>query len=385
MLNQTDDENPKARGSEHPASWPSLAGLLRLVGWTLLRSFSGFVALGLIAVGADGAESAMRLRLKALPFKIGYETYVNGNWEIFVMNADGSEAANVTNTPNAHEHYPQVSPDGSKICFSVDQGEGRQTVRSLQVMDVDGRNRKKLMDFAREPFWCPDSRRIGFLPQEYAKFNVIDFCTAGMKFYDLATDKIVPHPNSPHLHHLYNPCFSSDGKWIAATVNAGMGIDHGILLIEARGEKVINLKIPGCRAWLSPDGRQIAWGASEYEIAVAPINLDSDLPAVGPKRLRILDDQNRLIHVDWSPDSRFLCFSRGPAGKGDPSKPGTFQGSCGLVGVHAEGWNLCAVSAERDGVMDLNHATAADFSMLTTNGWSNKEPAWFRARNRNGP
>ena len=44
----------------------------------------------------------------------------------FVINADGSEPVNLTNTPKEHEHYPQVSPDGTKICFSVDEGEGRE-------------------------------------------------------------------------------------------------------------------------------------------------------------------------------------------------------------------------------------------------------------------
>jgi hypothetical protein len=47
------------------------------------------------------------------------------------------------------------------------------------------------------------------------------------------------------------------------------------------------------------------------------------------------------------------------------------------VGVHAPDWNLCVVSAERDGVLDLTRATEADFAMITTNGCSNKEPAWF--------
>jgi hypothetical protein len=332
-----------------------------------------------LVVGAPAfAQTRFQERLKTLPFKIAYECYVDDNWEIFVINADGSEPVNLTHSPKIHEHYPQVSPDGSRICFSVDEGEGRGAVRSLYVMDIDGRNRKKLIDHAREPFWSPDSKVIGYLPQEYDKFNVIDYYTRGMSFYELATGKITPHPNSARLHHLYNPGFAPNGKWIVATVHAGMGVDHGILLVEAHGEKIIQLKIPGCRAWLSPDGRQIAWGAGDYEIAAAPINLDSEQPVVGPRRVRIVDEKNRIIHVDWSPDSRFLCFSRGPESKGDPAKPGTFQAACGIVGVYAPDWNLCAVSAERDGVLDLNQATQAEFTMLTTNGFSNKEPAWFQ-------
>ena len=313
--------------------------------------------------GAEPDQIPLRERLKALPFKIAYECYVSNNWEIFAIKADGSEAVNLTDTPQEHEHYPQVSPDGTRICFSVDSGEGR--------------NRNKIADHAREPFWSPDSKRIGFLPQEYARFSVTDYYTKGMSFYDLATGQTEPHPNSTNLHHLYNPSFAPNGKWIVATVHAGMGVDHGILLIEAQGNKILNLRIPGCRPCLSPDGRQIAWGAGDHEIAAAPIDLDSDLPKVGPRRVRIIDEKVKIYHVDWSPDSRFLSFSRGPDGKGDLSKTGTFQGACEMVGVHAMGWNLCAVSAERDGVLDLNAAAEADFTMLTTNGFSNKEPAWI--------
>jgi len=324
------------------------------------------------------AQAPLKERLKGSPFKIAYECYVNDNWEIFVINADGSEPVNLTATPKEHEHYPQVSPDGTKICFSVDEGEGRDAVRSLYVIDVDGRNRTKLADHAREPFWSPDSKVIGFLPQEFPKFSVVDYSTKGMSFYHLATGQIEPHPNSTNLHHLYNPSFASNGKWIVSTVHAGMGFEHAILAIEARGDKIINLKIPGCRPCLSPDGKQIAWGPGDHEIAVAPIDLESDSPTVGPRRLRIQDKTNETYHVDWSPDSQFLSLSRGPASKGDPSKRGTFQAACEMVGVYAPGWDLFAVPADRDGIVDLNHATDADFLMLTTNGCSNKESAWFR-------
>jgi len=294
------------------------------------------------------------------------------------MDADGSHPKNLTNTPKEHEHYPQISPDGTKICFSVDQGEGRDAVRSLYVMNIDGSHRKKLVDSAREPFWSPDSKVIGFLPQEFPKFNVMDFYTKGMSFYDLATGKIEEHINSTNLHHLYNPCWSRNGKWIVSTVHAGMGTDHGILLIEAHGTNIFNLHIPGCRPCLSPDGKQIAWGAGDHEIAAAPINLDSDHPVVSEWSLRVKDTTNKIYHVDWSPDSRFLGFSRGPDGEGDLTKTGTFQAACEIVGVHAAGWNLCAVSADRHGVLDLNDPAETDYLVLTTNGLSNKEPAWFK-------
>ncbi|MFO1497406.1 MAG: hypothetical protein U1G07_03245 [Verrucomicrobiota bacterium] len=340
------------------------------------------VALGLLSPPAGLAQTTLKEKLKDSPFKIAYECYVNNNWEIFVMNADGSHPVNLTQTPTEHEHYPQVSPDGTKMCFSIDTGEGREAVRSLYVMDIDGHNRRKLADHAREPFWRPDSKAIGFLPQEYAKFNVMDYYTDGMSFYDLATGQVQPHPNSKNLHHLYNPCFSKNGRWIVSTVHAGMGFDHAILAIEADGNRIIDLKIPGCRPCLSPDGKQIAWGSGDHEVVLAPIDLNTTSPAVGKWRLRIQDKTNETYHVDWSPDSRTVSLSRGLASKGDPSKTGTFQSACEIVGVYAAGWDLCAVSADREGTIDLNHASPNDVFMLTHDGFSNKESAWFLPPNQ---
>lgn len=319
-------------------------------------------------------------RLKAEPFAIVYETYVDDNWELFVSNNDGSAPVNITKTPMAHEHYAQVSPDGTKICFSVDEGEGREAVRSLWIMDSDGANRKKLADNAREHFWCPDGKRVGFLPQEFPKFNVIDFYTKGMSFYDLATGAITPHPNSEKIHHIYNPSFSPNGKWIAATVHAGMGIKHGIVLIEANGTQIINLNIPGCRPCLSPDNKSIAWGSGDHEISVADIDLDSDVPQVAKPRLQIRDAEQETYHVDWSPDSRYLAFSRGHASKGDPTKKGTFMAACEVIGVVAPGWDIYAVASENSGVLDLKTAPETDVVRVTSNGLSNKEPEWIPKR-----
>jgi len=327
---------------------------------------------------ARNAQMSLRNGLKAVPQKIAWECYVNGNWEIFVMNADGSHALNLTKTPTKHEHYPQISPDGTNIAYTVDAGEGRETVRSLWIMDINGKHPKRIADYAREPFWSPDSKTIGYLLQEYPRFDVVDFYTKGMMFYNLETGKTTPHPNSANLHHLYNPGFSHDGKWIVSTVHAGMGFGHAILLIEAHGNRIIDLKIPGCRPRLSPDGKQIAWGSGDHELDIAPISLDADTPSVGTWRLHITDEHNKIYHINWSPDCSYVAFSRGPEGEGDLTKKGSFQAACEIVGVYAGGWNICVVSATRSGTIDLQKATEADFAQLTTNGASNKQPAWFR-------
>jgi TolB protein len=348
-----------------------------------------FLLGGLLAAAASltqtaGASDSSPLcaKLKELPFKIAYESYVDGNWEIFVMNADGSHPVNLTKTPDLNEHYPQISPDGTRMCFVADKGEGRDAIRSLYVMDVDGQHRKKIADYAREPFWSPDGKIIGYLDQEFPKFNVIDYYTKGMNFYDLETGRITPHPNYTNLHHLYNPNFCANGKWIVSTVHAGMGYDHTILLIEAHGNKIIDLKIPGCRPRFSPDGKQIAWGSSDNEISAGPIDTDSDDPKMGAWRVHIKDDKNKIYHSRWSPDGQYLGFSRGPDGEGDVTKPGTFQAACEIMGVYAPGWNIGVAPSHQEGIIDLEQTTNADFAMLTTNGCSDKESAWFLPRKK---
>ena len=338
-------------------------------------------AVAMLTAAAPAQETSRSLadRLRDEPFKIAYEAYADGNSDIWVMNADGSNKVNLTQSPKEDEHYPQISPDGTKIAFTIDAGEGRDAVRSLWVMDIDGKNRTKIADRAREPFWAPDGKVIGYLPQEYEKFAVIDYYTKGMMYYHVDSGKTEPHPNAEKLRHLYHPRFSPNGKWIVSTVHGGMGFGHAILAIEAHGDKIINLKIPGCRPSVSPDGKYIAWGSGDHDLTTAPLDTESDEPHVGKVKLRIVDGKNKIYHIAWSPDGRYVAFSRGPDGEGDLSKPGTFQAACEIIGVYATNWNLFAVPADQERVIDLDEAGTADLLQLTQDGNSNKEPFWFRA------
>jgi Tol biopolymer transport system component len=325
-----------------------------------------------------GQTAPLSERLSQLPFKLVCETYQNNNWELFIMNADGSERRNLTRTPDHHEMYPQVSPDGTKICFVSDQGQGRKTVRSICLMDLDGGNRATIADHARQPFWHPNSKVIAYLPQEYPKFHIADYFTKGLVYYDVSSGTTRPHPNAGKLHHLYNPCFAPNGKWIAATVHAGMGHKHANLLIEADGSRIINLGIGGCRPCLSPDGTMIAWGEGDHKIAVAEIDLDAPEPRIGARRFAIVDAKEKTYHVDWAPDSAWLSLSRGPSSEGDPAKPGTHQFACEVVGVYAAGWDILVVPlGDKGKTADLRNNYKGKYLNLTANQASNKESDWF--------
>ena len=62
-----------------------------------------------------------------------------GNWEIYVMNVDGSGLKRLTNNSSI-DGLPAWSPNGRSIAFVSDQGGAW----GLWVMNADGSGRRKL-------------------------------------------------------------------------------------------------------------------------------------------------------------------------------------------------------------------------------------------------
>src|SRR5205807_10519382 len=88
--------------------------------------------------------------------KIVYESNRDGNWELYLCNADGSNAVNLTRTPDVDELYPKPSPDGTRICFVADEGKGDGKIRNIHYMNSDGSGRTRIATNGREPCWSPD-------------------------------------------------------------------------------------------------------------------------------------------------------------------------------------------------------------------------------------
>ena len=257
--------------------------------------------------------------------------------------------------------YPQCSPDGARICFVSDKMRGERKVRCVYWMNIDGTKRTLVAEGARQPCWSPDGKTIAYLRSKYDKFQILDYATKGIVFYDLETGRHKDHPNR-NIEHLYNPCWSKNGRWIVSTVHAGMGYKHTILAIEIDSDKVVDLKIDGCRPDLSPDGSKIAWGKTDHVMAIGDISLDSERPTVTNIRDLVNEEPAHVYHIDWSPDGRYLSFSHGPGGKFQADGPGTNRGIAELVGVRAP-WDVCVIPASGE----------PGWIPLTHDGLSNKE------------
>lgn len=333
-----------------------------------------FFSLGLFAANNNvvwAAQRPSRLRpervpsprteldLENIPFKIVHESYhaTEGreNWELHMINADGSNPVNLTRTPFLDEMYPHVSPDGKKICFVVDEGTGRRKIRSVYYMNIDGTGWVKVADNARQPCWSPDSKAIAYLRGEYERYSNREYATSELLIYDLQTGRHTPHPNGK-LHHIYAICWSPDGNWFTGAVHGGMGYSDTILAFEARGIRVFDLErwgVRGCRPDLSLDGRRMVWGETDWDLCIGDIDLISSAPRVTNVR-KILScyRRSKVYHVDLSPDGKYIVFSYGPVKGGQQ------------VGGEAKGWNIC--------IGDM----AGKWVQITTDGNHNKEPDW---------
>jgi TolB protein len=165
--------------------------------------------------------------------RIAYSAHYDDQWEIYVMNADGTDVRNLTNHA-ANDLSPAWSPDGSMLAFQ----SWREDLMGLYVMDVDGTNQVKLsgpvmMSLGQPPVWSPAGDQLAFV--------------SGLEY----------PPYDPHYLYVVN----SDGSGLTTLV-AGSG-----------------------PAW-SPDGTRIVFATEYMNIAVINADgtglIDLGVPGVEP-------------------------------------------------------------------------------------------------------
>ena len=86
--------------------------------------------------------------------KIAFALKVDFNYNIYIMDIDGSNLPNLTEGQGGTS--PQFSPDGSRIVFSWDD---------IYIMDIDGSNRTNLTnrsERAGNPHFSSDGSKIVF-------------------------------------------------------------------------------------------------------------------------------------------------------------------------------------------------------------------------------
>lgn len=116
----------------------------------------GVVAIVLVSLVACGNSTA---QLNPVHGRIAFVSDRDGNPEIYVMNADGTDLTRLTDTPGA-ERDPVWSPDGQRIAFLYGD---------IYVMNADGTDRTQITNTSagkENIAWSPDGQRIVFAAKE---------------------------------------------------------------------------------------------------------------------------------------------------------------------------------------------------------------------------
>lgn len=269
--------------------------------------------------------------------QIAFVSDRDGNREVYVMNADGSGLANLTNH-QADDNWPTMSPDGSQVAFISNRDDPRRATCSLDlscnaeiyVLRTDGSSLNRLTDTAGQemfPAWSPEGSQIAFM-RAYDMFvmdvdgsNQINLTgdsagnlypswlpdgqriiflslrDGGFQFYSVKTDGSgltmldSGLPPSEHLPGRFGIYLFEDGEiWIGGGGSMEAIRDSGMALGE-------------CPTW-SPDGTQIAFHSSRdgnKEIYV--MNAD------GSGLTRLTDNAASDLRPAWSPDGTRIAFS----------------------------------------------------------------------------
>jgi Tol biopolymer transport system component len=250
-----------------PASIPTLIGIVMAVFFggvvVLLRTEgAGHVqtlavlilcALLLPLALAWWAPGVMPLKVYPIPgaptFAISADPY--GQHDLWLIHGDAPNSyTQLTNTKNAEEHSPDLSPDGRQVVY-VSDASGDDDLW-LMTLDATGRStgsRQLTSGYSsdREPHWSPDGTRIVFFRETNTARWIATYAVASGVLTRL----------TPVDGWAFDPVWSPDGQEIAYSWTTPEG-DTSIWVMNSNGtnpHQVVDVSGSAYGSVFSPDGK----------------------------------------------------------------------------------------------------------------------------------
>lgn len=219
-----------------------------------------------------------------------------GSFDLYVVNADGSELIRITDDPRADDQFPSWSPDGKRLAFQ----SNRASDGDIFLIRPDGTDLERLTrDGGRgTPAWAPESNRVVYRRRVSGHLQLF--------WIDVASAATTQVTDAPSDHEV--PDFSPDGLRLAYTSRRSGNLDIYVrdLVSGAETRVTTHLAWDSGARW-SPDGEWLVFYSDReddyFDIYVTRPD-GTGLRSVSPGPDWDLD-------VDWAPDgSRLAWHSR---------------------------------------------------------------------------
>ena len=139
----------------------------------------------------------------------------DGHLQLYIMDADGRNARQLTHAPNCYNGGPFFSPDGKRVIFRSDRKEKDRL--QVYVINVDGTSEKALTDNDKwvywAPFWYKDGKHIIYTAADHSDPTARP--NYDLYWMNIDTGKTVRLTYSPGQDVL--PVFSPDYKKVMWT------------------------------------------------------------------------------------------------------------------------------------------------------------------------
>ncbi len=203
--------------------------------------------------------------------KVALVSNIDGNQDITVISVDGSEARDITKSPE-REDCPAWSPNGGSLLFTKEVERSGVYVSEIWRIHPDGKDPEYLVDGICGN-WDITGQKIVYT------MSAMDITIAGNVYtIDLSLEGSVPVKIPTPLEFVYQAFFSPDGTKIAFS---GTANDRStIYVVNADGSDLFELTrtLPDANnpVW-SPDGLHVAFTAHHSrmepgEIFVVDVN-----------------------------------------------------------------------------------------------------------------
>ena len=229
--------------------------------------------------------------------RIAFAAFVEGNWDIYSIGADGSDLRRHTFDP-ADDLAPSWSPDGRCLAFQSHR-DGNWEIYRLCAGEEKPIRLTHTLAFDGRPAWSPDGTHIAFDSFRAGDLDIFLMEAQGGEAVNLTE-------GSPRGD--FGPTWAPDGKWLAFT--SWRYGDPDIFLIAAEGGEVRQLTKSEIResapSW-SPDGQALAFVAHAPDESAEVYRLDVDRPPAEKGGTRQLTWWGGVESPTWSPDGKQLA------------------------------------------------------------------------------